>query len=122
MDIHLDLDVDKFMLQMPMDVGSQIIRIIQEALINARKHAQVTEVFISIQRQANELYISIEDCGQGFDVAHIEQTSPNGKSSLGLEIMRERAESIGGHIRIESAPGEGTAVSFWIPLRYTETS
>lgn len=116
LDIHLVLDMDKFALEIPMDVGSQIIRIIQEALINVRKHAQVSEVLIRIERQADRLYISVEDSGQGFDVAQTDVVGQNGKSGLGLEIMRERAERIGGRVRISSEPGQGTKIGLWIPI------
>jgi signal transduction histidine kinase len=74
------------------------------------------EILIHIHRQANELHISVEDSGRGFDLAEIDQTAQTGKSGLGLEIMGERAESIGGNVQIKSALGKGTKIDLWIPI------
>jgi signal transduction histidine kinase/DNA-binding NarL/FixJ family response regulator len=84
-------------------------RILQEALMNARLHAEATivEVRLSIER---DLTLVIEDDGRGFDVAEAARAA-----GLGLRHMRDRAEVLGGHLTIESEPGGGTVVRLVVP-------
>jgi two-component system nitrate/nitrite sensor histidine kinase NarX len=89
------------------DVEVQILRIIQEALWNIRKHSQAKTVRIMLRHRSNENYhILIEDDGIGFDGKVY--GSPG--EHVGLSIMRERALRIGGRLRVDSEPGEGTRV------------
>lgn len=86
----------------------QILRIVQESLANIRKHAQAHTVRILMTCNAEDEYILlIEDDGVGF-----ENTSKEGNPGehIGLSIMEERARRLGGTLRIESEPGEGTRV------------
>jgi two-component system nitrate/nitrite sensor histidine kinase NarX len=93
--------------QLSKDVEMQILRIIQEALWNIRKHSQAKAVRIMLRHRENEGYhILIEDDGVGFDGKVY--GSPG--EHVGLSIMRERAQRIGGRLRVESEPGEGTRV------------
>lgn len=112
LDIQLILQVDESLLLFPAEVGSQIIRTIQEALINVRKHAQVNRAIIRFGRHDNEMRISVEDEGRGFDP--IQRSTAT--SSFGLQIMRERVESIGGSLEIDSAPSQGTRIILHYPL------
>jgi two-component system nitrate/nitrite sensor histidine kinase NarX len=92
---------------LPKDVEIQILRIIQEALWNIRKHSQAKTVRIMLRHRNNENYhILIEDDGVGFDGKVY--GSPG--EHVGLSIMRERALRIGGRLRVDSEPGEGTRV------------
>lgn len=94
-------------------VELQAIRIIQEALSNIRKHAEATQVFVKVTASANEVILSIQDDGKGFDVSQIEQ---NDFSKFGIRTSRERAESIHSKLDIESSPEHGTKVTLSIPL------
>jgi len=91
----------------PRDTETQILRIIQEALWNIRKHSQAKTVRILL-RGANSDFCSIliEDDGIGIN----KQVYGSPGEHVGLTIMRERASKIGGDLRIESEPGEGTRV------------
>ncbi|MFI7438513.1 GAF domain-containing sensor histidine kinase [Nonomuraea indica] len=80
-----------------------LLRVAQESLHNALRHADATEVSVRLGHAGGRLVLSVRDDGKGFD-----QTVSRG---LGLVSMRERAESVGGVMTVESAPGEGTAVS-----------
>jgi two-component system nitrate/nitrite sensor histidine kinase NarX len=92
---------------LPKDVELQILRIIQEALWNIRKHSQAKTVRIMLRHRSQENYhILIEDDGIGFDGRVY--GSPG--EHVGLSIMRERALRIGGRLRVDSEPGEGTRV------------
>ncbi len=104
---------DESLLEFPIDVGIQVIRVIQEALINVRKHAGVDQARLSFTRAGGQLQIRIEDEGQGFNAEQLQQS---GQSGFGLGIMRERAESIGGTLEVESRPGYGVWIIMRLPI------
>jgi PAS domain S-box-containing protein len=89
-----------------------LYRIAQEALVNIRKHANAKRVDVVLEPREAGYAVSITDDGSGFEVGAAEQTLPG---HLGLAAMLERAEMVGGWWRIESIPGEGTTVEFWVP-------
>jgi signal transduction histidine kinase len=91
-------------------IEMSVFRIIQEALNNVKKHANCGEAIVTIQFYGDNIKITIEDKGQGFDpdLVH-KQTAINGK--MGLFGMRERVESIGGTFLINSIYGKGTVIS-----------
>jgi signal transduction histidine kinase len=88
---------------------TQLVRIVQEALANVRKHAAARQVQIRLVARDGCLGVTVTDDGVGFD--HV----PNGKH-FGLQTMRERAESVGGGLTVNSVPSQGTQVTFWLPL------
>lgn len=91
-----------------------VFRIIQEGLLNIRKHACASRVSISVTRhrghRGNDVVLRVNDDGMGFD------PSMNPRlGHLGLLTMRERAEAVGGHLDIASTPGRGTVLTATIP-------
>ncbi|MDR7869168.1 MAG: histidine kinase N-terminal 7TM domain-containing protein [Sporomusaceae bacterium] len=90
----------------------QLLRIIQEAMANTRKHASASQVKVSLRAAGGEAAVVIEDDGCGFAA---EAALAAGENRHGLGIMRERAGEIGGRLEIESAPGAGTRVTVWLP-------
>jgi signal transduction histidine kinase len=88
-------------------------RIVQEALTNTRKHAGASRVHIVFDTRGVGLFGSVRDDGAGFSMEQLADRRRLGH--LGVVAMRERAEVAGGWLRIESAPGAGTHVEFWIP-------
>lgn len=95
----------------------QLIRIIQEALTNVRKHARATEAVVRFRLSDGVARVSVEDNGHGFDVnTVINREGPH----FGLQAMRERAERVGGIFRIESSPWKGTKVEVLLPLKTEE--
>jgi len=90
-----------------------LYRIAQEALANIRKHAQATRVAITLEERDGGLLVHVEDDGRGFDPPEALQSAPR---HLGLSSMRERAEMAGGWCRVDSVPGRGTTVVFWLPI------
>lgn len=88
------------------DTEIQILRIIQEALWNIRKHSQAKTVRILLRSYGENCHVLIEDDGVGIN----KQVYGSPGEHVGLSIMRERASKIGGNLRIESEPGEGTRV------------
>jgi PAS domain S-box-containing protein len=107
LDIQLVQEADPALFEFPPEITSQLIRTIQEALINIRKHSHVNTANIRLGCQEDgQLRIVIEDQGQGFDLAKIKEK----RSSFGLQIIRERMESVGGNLEVDTAPGQGTRI------------
>ncbi len=99
--------------QLTPSVEVQLIRIIQEALTNVRKHSRATAVSIMFERDDNELRAMVADNGQGFDITHLPSV---GRPRFGLSTMRERAEAVEGSLSIDTAPGQGTKVEVRMPV------
>lgn len=91
-------------------VETVAFRVIQEALENVRRHAQAKQVFLSLGEENGWLCGEVRDDGKGFDP---KRTTPG----LGLSGMREWVELLGGTLAIDSRPGQGTRVSFRLPLQ-----
>jgi len=105
---------------LPADMETQILRIIQEALWNIRKHSQAKTVRILLRNGAEGKYhVLIEDDGVGIG-RQVSGTTPG--EHIGLSIMRERAARLGGILRVESEPGEGTRVALEIIQPVAERS
>ena len=99
-------------------VNESLYRIVQEALNNASKHARAHLVTVSLQRtKPNSLLASIVDDGTGMSDKPLKDSQSS--SGLGMKTMRERAESLGGMLRVESSPGAGTIIEVLIPLKET---
>jgi signal transduction histidine kinase len=92
-----------------------IFGIIQEAVGNAKKHARGRTVWIDVVERRGELQVGVRDDGRGFDVEELDAEYDQ-RGSLGMLNMRERAETIGGKLLIQSQPGAGTAVVLTVPL------
>jgi signal transduction histidine kinase len=91
----------------------QLLRIVQEALTNVRKHARAKNIWIQLQQpeEDNNLSLTIADDGQGFDPAF-----PRRRGHLGLTSMRERAESQNGNLSLVTGPQQGTRITVTLPL------
>lgn len=87
-----------------------IFRAIQELLSNVARHSQATVVKINVDLASELIRIGVDDNGKGFDPRSLEQIG-----SLGLKLIRERAEMLGGSFEIDSAAGKGTRVIFTVP-------
>jgi signal transduction histidine kinase len=94
-------------------VGQGVYRIVQEALNNTIKHARAHEILVLLDgSDSKNLCLSISDDGVGFATLPVEESQSGG---FGMKTMRERAEALGGTIRVISAPGRGTTVEVIIP-------
>jgi PAS domain S-box-containing protein len=97
--------------RLPAALETAIYRIVQEALTNVARHAEVRQVTVQLLVDSN-VTVLIEDAGKGFDVAE----AMAAHVSAGLSGMRERIEMLGGQLTLESQSGEGTRVLAEIPL------
>ncbi len=92
------------------NVANELFYIAQEALTNVARHAKATQVEITIGRQGDEFILDIRDDGRGIEPSHID-----GRRSLGLLGMRERALQCGGSVLVQRAQPLGTMVSVRVP-------
>jgi signal transduction histidine kinase len=99
-------------LELAVDVQKQLLRILQEALANVRKHARAGKVLVAMEQDSVGLRLRVTDDGAGFD-PEARAASPGGR--FGLKTMTERAASIGATVIVASRPGEGTRVEVTLP-------
>jgi signal transduction histidine kinase len=93
--------------RLPTNVEMALYRIAQEALHNIYKHAHTDRATIELRFSSERVCMAVQDRGIGFDLTAVQDST---NERLGLTGMQERAESVGAHLRIESAPGRGTTV------------
>jgi signal transduction histidine kinase len=101
----------------PLSVKITMYRIIQEALANTFRHAGTAEQFVKVWLEDESLHAEVEDSGIGFDLNADVQDG-----RLGLRVMRERVELLGGSFEIKTTPDEGTCIHFSLPIQEPESS
>ncbi|MGZ8582425.1 MAG: ATP-binding protein [Actinomycetota bacterium] len=99
---------------LPEDLETLAYRVVQEALSNAAKHAQATQVMVMVQANDSQLRVEVEDDGQGFDAGLARDFLRDGR--VGLASMRERVELASGSFVVRSSPGRGTSIVASLPL------
>ncbi len=99
-------------IHLPLETEHALLRIAQEALHNAMRHATGAAVRVTLRAGARAVTLSIRDDGPGFDPAALPRT----RRGMGLATMRERAHGIGADVDIRSRPGAGTTVTVTVPL------
>jgi signal transduction histidine kinase len=100
-------------LSLTAEIELQLLRIVQEALTNVRKHASATKVWISLRISDGVLELRVSDDGQGFDPEHVPTTHwPH----FGLSTMHERAKAIGAEFDLDSELGAGTRIMVRLPV------
>jgi signal transduction histidine kinase len=104
--------------RLELGVAFQLLRIVQEALTNARKHAQAQLLCVCLDHRDGNVAIMIQDDGQGFDLERLYESEG---LSFGLWFMRWRAESIGGRLEVQSNPAQGTCVTVLVPLQEVDS-
>jgi signal transduction histidine kinase len=113
--LQLHLDTNAFTARFPPKVEAAVFSIVQEAVGNAKKHAQAKNIWIAAQQTEERLTLSVKDDGHGFDVIEVEKAYAQ-RGNLGLLNMRERAELVQAQLAIDSALGQGTTVTLVLPL------
>jgi two-component system, NarL family, sensor histidine kinase UhpB len=113
--IQCTLEVDGVTGLFSREAEVNLYRILQESLSNISKYAQATQVDVSLRRAGHEVVFTVEDNGQGFEVAEI-LARRGRKKGLGLASMEERARLLGGTFSISSKARAGTEISITLPL------
>ena len=96
---------------LPIEIEGAFLRIAQEALTNARRHATAHRVVLTVTFQPSTVSLDVVDDGVGFDADAV------GVRGFGLTSMRGRAKQLGGTLNIDSEPGQGSTINATIPLR-----
>jgi len=94
------------------DVEAVVLRVVQESLTNAGRHAGASRVGVTLSYTDDEVVLDVRDDGRGFDVTGTSRADGGG---FGIDGMRRRAQRSGGALVVESEPGSGTAVSLRVP-------
>ena len=113
----VEVNVENFSVEYPANIQAQLIRIVQEALSNVRKHAAARQISIVGHQDGDFYLIKLCDDGRGFTPS---TRNAEGSPRYGLRGMRERSESIGADFQITSQPGMGTCVSVCVPMLLPE--
>lgn len=98
------------------EVRITLLQCVRELLFNIVKHASVKEAVVFITRHHDYIQISVQDEGEGFDPEDKELT-PDQEGGFGLFSIRERVDTLGGRMDLDSEPGKGTKVSLYLPLK-----
>jgi PAS domain S-box-containing protein len=114
--IRVDFSPIRFKGRLDPELETVIYRVVQEALTNVAKHAEAKQVRISLEKEKEDVRVSIEDDGRGFDLAAVAGRSPE-KRGAGLLSIRERTTLRGGEATIWSVKNEGTRIDLQIPWR-----
>jgi PAS domain S-box-containing protein len=98
-----------FPVSLPGKESVELLRLLQEALANVRRHSAARNVEVGLRTDDEAILIEVADDGRGFDPG-------SARAGIGLSAMRERVEGLGGEIEISSRPGEGTEVMVRVPV------
>jgi signal transduction histidine kinase len=119
--LAIDLDIPEELDRMAPVVEQTMFSVIQEALGNIRKHAHATRIELGLTLDGDRLIGTVRDNGDGFDVKATQAGYAERPSqSMGMVNMFERAERIGGQVKIDSTLGRGTTVTITVPRRHLE--
>jgi ligand-binding sensor domain-containing protein/signal transduction histidine kinase len=111
--VDVEIQVTGGFQKLPEDMEHNLLRIAQEAVTNASKHAHASRIEVKLERTAKVVNLKVIDNGCGFQA---EDAFAGMGGHFGLIGIRERAERIGGEFRLESQPGAGTEVEVTVPL------
>lgn len=90
-----------------------LYRVIQEALVNALRHSEASRIEIRASIERGEVRLVVEDNGRGFDVHSL----PAQGTGIGLKSLRQRVTALGGRLEVSAAPGQGTRIEAFVPVR-----
>ncbi len=113
--IHTHLNAFAGIEKLSIDRRTVLYRVAQEAIINIGRHAQASQVTVSIRKLSDTVRMEIKDNGKGFEMEQVLFAKKDKR--LGMLGMRERVEMVGGSFAVESVPDEGTTIRVQIPLK-----
>lgn len=116
--VPIAVDLDDGLDELSETVQIVILRVVQEALQNVRKHAGATSVRVRVTREGPLWTVEVRDDGRGFDP---DATPVSGRRNFGLQFMRERADLIGARFEVRSRPDLGTVVRMAIPAQVEDS-
>lgn len=102
--------------RIPDHIEVTIFRAVQELLNNARSHGRATKISVQIDMGSEQVTVSVEDNGSGFNPNEYLQEDSSSRSTIGLPTLKERIDMLGGDLNLESGVGDGTRAEFVIPI------
>ncbi len=112
MDVRLNVTGSEQRLSPYLEV--MIFRAVQELLGNVSRHSQASQVKVRLDITERQVRVSVEDNGRGFDVEDLLE-----HKGVGLKLIKDRVDMLGGHLEVDSAPGEGTRIAFDVPASWS---
>ncbi len=113
--LPLKIDAEKYEDCLDVETQGVVFAILDEAMTNARKHAQASCIWVKLAVMENLFVAEVRDNGRGFDLEDVE-SSYGSRGSLGILNLKERASLVGGNLDIRSVPGRGTRVTLLVPI------
>ena len=113
--IPVTIDAEDYQDCLDLEAQGVVFAILDEAMNNARKHAQASQIWVRLAVEEDLFVAKVRDNGQGFDIENVEN-SYGSRGSLGMVNLKERAELVGGTLSIDSVPGRGTSVTLLVPI------
>jgi signal transduction histidine kinase len=114
MGLDVILESDPSELELPPETEREVYYVLREALTNVTRHSHASKVQIHIAQRDGNLNGTMIDNGVGFDHEHCRTDG-----GLGLTGMEQRIEKVGGRLLVKSSPGNGTKLSFDVPLKHS---
>ena len=109
--VEVDLKIHDLPSSLPPEISLCLFRVLQEALHNSAKHSGVRRAEARLWETADEIHLTVRDCGKGFDTKVAKQSQ-----GLGLVSMEERLKLLNGTFSIESQPSRGTTIHAHVPF------
>ncbi|EEW51295.1 ATPase/histidine kinase/DNA gyrase B/HSP90 domain protein [Corynebacterium efficiens YS-314] len=116
--INFVINVDGDERQLPMKTEATLLRIAQGAIGNVAKHSEAKNCHVTLTYEMDQVRLDVVDDGVGFEPERVRQ-QPAGLGHIGLNAMRQRAQELNGEVIVESAHGQGTAVSVALPIEFS---
>lgn len=117
-DINIHYNVEGNINDIKSVISLTVLRVIQEACNNIVKHAEAKNVYVNLHRNEDELIVTIEDDGKGFDIKNLNSISKDDYSGFGLSMMHERVFLLSGEIEMQSEINKGTKIKVKVPLNH----
>jgi signal transduction histidine kinase len=105
--------------ELPQRVCRELARIVQESLVNVRKHSGARNVLVRLAKRADHFLLSVEDDGRGFPFSGRMSEAELEATGKGPVVIRERVRLLAGELAIESTPGHGAKLEVRVPAKAT---
>jgi PAS domain S-box-containing protein len=117
--VNITLDMEDIDHLFSKDIQVNLYRIFQETLTNISKHSEAQNVSVSVWNEEGHISFRVEDDGKGFELRKV-LTRKYSEKGVGLTAMKERMHIMGGSFDVRSHPGEGTTITFTVPIKDKE--
>ena len=105
-----------FLSRLEPKIENNLYRIVQEAVNNAIKYSEASEIKILLSHNSKYLHLEIKDDGKGFDYEKLDKNGYFNATGHGIFNIKERVNFINGHFQLETSPNNGTSISIDLPL------